>query len=328
MDGSTESTHRAYRHSDFWLQAIKEAQYRALITPRSRHGTDGIKPINRTGSAAQDSWARAGKIARRATMDEDSSLSSNSDSSLEYPSPGRGRNRPLTPSQKEDRRQKKLAAKQESVKSAKTMDLSYFLEMVDVKHRYGSNLRKYHAEWRARPTHENFFYWLDHGEGKDLELPNCSRQRLDSMQVRYLSKEERRLYEVVVGENGKLQWRKDEVKVDTTEGMWKDSVDGIVRADSKGRAWAHDRPIFARGSSESSGMNSEIDEGPKVAEGQKENTTDEQAASRKTEEPKQRRSFKDIFRKNSDQKKLKNNTAPPEKKKKQIWIFVSAQPFA
>ena len=33
-------------------------------------------------------------------------------------------------------------------KTAKMMGLDYFLEMVDHKHRYGSNLRRYHAEWK------------------------------------------------------------------------------------------------------------------------------------------------------------------------------------
>lgn len=94
------------------------------------------------------------------------------------------------------------------------MDLSYFLEMVDVKHRYGSYLRKYHAEWKSRPTNENFFYWLDQGEGKDVEVEKCSRERLEKMQVRYLGREERRYYEVIVDREGKLCWRKDGVRVD------------------------------------------------------------------------------------------------------------------
>ena len=86
--------------------------------------------------------------------------------------------------QKEARWRKRWDAKQERIKSAKMTDLQYFLEMIDVKHRYGkwtalpipvqirllifrtgSNLRKYHAEWKNSTTHENFFYWLDYGGG-------------------------------------------------------------------------------------------------------------------------------------------------------------------
>ncbi len=45
--------------------------------------------------------------------------------------------------QKEARRRKRWEEKQERIKSAKMMDLQYFLEMIDVKHRYGN--------WIARP---------------------------------------------------------------------------------------------------------------------------------------------------------------------------------
>ena len=45
--------------------------------------------------------------------------------------------------QKEARRRKRWEEKQERIKSAKLMDLQYFLEMIDVKHRYGN--------WIARP---------------------------------------------------------------------------------------------------------------------------------------------------------------------------------
>lgn len=79
-------------------------------------------------SEARRKWQRAGKIALHAGHDDDvdeSSLSSESE----------------TPSQKQARREKRLQEKQERTKSAKVLDLQYFLEMVDLKHRYGSNLR-------------------------------------------------------------------------------------------------------------------------------------------------------------------------------------------
>ena len=110
---------------------------------------------------------------------------------------------------------------------AKMMDLQYFLEMVDLKHRYGSNLRVYHSVWHQAPTRENFFYWLDYGEGKDLDLQICSRKRLDRERVRYLSREERMDYLVRVDKEGRLCWRRNGVRIDTTE-EWKDSLKGIV----------------------------------------------------------------------------------------------------
>jgi hypothetical protein len=79
-------------------------------------------------SEARQNWRRAGKIALRAGHDDDiddSSISTESE----------------TPSQREARREKRLHEKQERIKTAKILDLQYFLEMVDLKHRYGSNLR-------------------------------------------------------------------------------------------------------------------------------------------------------------------------------------------
>ena len=214
------------------------------------------------------------------------------------------------------------------MKSAKTMDISYFLEMVDIKHRYGSNLRKYHAEWKSRPTNENFFFWLDHGEAKDLDLPNCSRKRLDDMQVRYLNREERMLYEVVVDKKGKLVWRKDNVRVDTTD-AWRDSVEGIVRIDDPAPLWA-DRPAFLKGSSESSGIDSDVERevATDAEEEAKENKIADGPAAEKglgMEKHKRHSSLHDMFRiPTSDNKKLQKK--PQAKKKKQLWIFVFLPP--
>ena len=203
------------------------------------------------------------------------------------------------------------------------MDISYFLEMVDAKHRYGSNLRKYHAEWKKRPTKENFFYWLDQGEGKDVELEKCSRERLENMQVRYLGREERRLYEVVVDKEGKLCWRKDGIRVDTTD-KWRDSVKGIVRVGDPTPVWAH-RPAFLRGSSESSGTDSEGDNNMSLpaspADERKEGfpTIDSVRVKEGPKSSVQRNSLGGILGKSSDRKERKTG-----KKKKQMWIFVRA----
>jgi hypothetical protein len=216
--------------------------------------------------------------------------------------------------------------KQERNKSAKQMDLSYFLEMVDVKHRYGSNLRKYHAEWQRRPTKENFFYWLDHGEGKDVEVEKCSRERLEHMQVRYLGREERRFYEVVVDADGKLCWRKDGVRVDTSD-KWRDSIKGIVRVDDPTPAWAH-RPAMLRGSSESSGVDSEGDQNVSlpaspVQERNQSLPMTDVMKEKEAEAPKsttsRTQSLHGLFRKPGESKGEKKK----EKKKKQKWIFVS-----
>jgi hypothetical protein len=110
------------------------------------------------------------------------------------------------------------------------MGLQYFLEMVDLKHRYGSNLRTYHEEWKRADTQDNFFYWLDHGDGRNIDLTSCPRERLDREQVRYLSREERQYYLVNVDTEGRLCWAKNGARIDTTE-KYKDSIHGIVPSD-------------------------------------------------------------------------------------------------
>jgi hypothetical protein len=121
-----------------------------------------------------------------------------------------------------------LEARERRKKNAKMMDLQYFLEMVDHKHRHGSNLRKYHAVWKTQDTDQSFFYWLDQGDGKELSLEECSRERLDSMQVRYLSKEERLNYMVKIDKQGLLVWAKNGEPVWTKDELYKDSMNGIV----------------------------------------------------------------------------------------------------
>jgi hypothetical protein len=101
--------------------------------------------------------------------------------------------------------------------------------MVDLKHRYGSNLRAYHQEWKKSNTNENFFYWLDEGEGRFIDVQGCPRERLDRERVRYLSREERLDYLVKIDKEGLFVWAKNGARIDTTE-KYKDSIHGIVPA--------------------------------------------------------------------------------------------------
>ncbi|KAF8469653.1 hypothetical protein BDZ91DRAFT_61641 [Kalaharituber pfeilii] len=66
----------------------------------------------------------------------------------------------VDPKEEKRRRKERLKAKRmERIENAKAMDILYFLELVDLKHRYGANLKVYHDYWQAQDTHENFFYW-------------------------------------------------------------------------------------------------------------------------------------------------------------------------
>ncbi|KAJ5784271.1 uncharacterized protein N7503_009483 [Penicillium pulvis] len=162
-------------------------------------------------SPARKNWQRAVSVAIRAGGDDDRMVES----------AARAR---VNPSHK---------ANQIRATTAKTMDLPYFLEMVDVKHRHGSNLRAYHNVWKDSPSNENFFYWLDYGEGKDVDLEHRPRERLEKEQIRYLSPEERQNYMVKVDDNGLFRWVKNEELVETDNKRFKDSIHGVVRMDDR-----------------------------------------------------------------------------------------------
>lgn len=59
--------------------------------------------------------------------------------------------------------------------------------------------------------------WLDEGEGKDLDLEQCPRNRLESERIRYLNAEEREMYRVKVNNEGLLVWAKDGSLLDTSK---------------------------------------------------------------------------------------------------------------
>lgn len=198
-----------------WLEALKDANYSRITSPQSN--AERFSASQPPAERVRKRWAQAGAAARRAgsdnTSDEDDGHASQAET-----------------------REQKRRQKQEREKYAKTMGLEYFLEMVDQKHRYGSNLRRYHKEWMTRDTKENFFYWLDYGEGKDLDLPDRPRERLDKEQVRYLSREERKKYLVNIDGQGRFVYNKNGKPI-TTSADYKDSIDGIVHSSDLTPTW-------------------------------------------------------------------------------------------
>jgi len=215
---------------------VKDAQYQQLTIPR-----DSAQPYNVSGihgktseegeaslSPTRKKWFKATEIARRAAADDQSpsvsDLSSDESDGAE------------------EAKRKRQESNELRKKTAKMMDLQYFLEMVDQKHRYGSNLRKYHNYWKAQDTTQNFFYWLDQGDGANVSLPECSRERLDKEQVRYLSREERLNYLVRVNSEGLLVWAKNGELVWTKDELYKDSINGIVPVNDSAPKWQHNVP--------------------------------------------------------------------------------------
>ncbi|THZ48677.1 hypothetical protein D6C86_00586 [Aureobasidium pullulans] len=201
-----------------WFDAVKEARFQNTTQPmsrdeRARHASTHISsPGNQI---AREKWKRAGQIAKRAENDDTSSDEDFGD---------------MESDEREKYLQRKREAKAEREKMARTMGIEYFLEMVDQKHRYGSSLRKYHKVWQDSDTKENFFYWLDFGQGKDVDLPERPRTRLDEERVRYLSREERQKYLVKIDDEGLLCWAKNGERISTSP-EWKDSMEGIVPID-------------------------------------------------------------------------------------------------
>ncbi|KAH0385791.1 hypothetical protein KCU92_g3274, partial [Aureobasidium melanogenum] len=198
-----------------WFDAVQEARYRNSTQPmsrdeRARHASTHVStPGN---CEAREKWKRVGQIAKHAENDDTSS-----DEDIED----------MNPQERDAYLQRKKEAKAEREKMARTMGIEYFLEMVDQKHRYGSSLRKYHKVWQESDTKENFFYWLDFGSGKDVDLPERPRTRLDEERVRYLSREERQKYLVQIDDDGMLCWAKNGQRISTSP-EWKDSMEGIV----------------------------------------------------------------------------------------------------
>ncbi|CEJ85265.1 hypothetical protein VHEMI03717 [[Torrubiella] hemipterigena] len=208
--------------SNRWISTVKEAQFRASTRPLSKGSTGSTSadqaPSEQLSSARQ-SWKKVSTVARRVGRDETDSESDLDPSDLDEVA-------------KQDKAAKRLRRSEEKAKrkqDARQMGLQYFLEMVDTKHRYGSNLRIYHEEWKRSHTQDNFFHWLDHGDGSRIEMEMCPRDRLEREQVRYLTKEERQFYLVKIDSEGRLCWTKNGARIDTSE-QYKDSIHGIVPA--------------------------------------------------------------------------------------------------
>lgn len=207
-------SHRTRRHLDGyildpsarWDDVIRELRYRAAISPlegpgSARVGSDG-RP-RAPSDVAKRNWQRIATIAERAGAGETSPR--NSVDSLDHSS---------------------TLDHQQSM--SMLLDMRYFLEMVDEKHRYGTNLMVYHGEWLKSTTNQNFFYWLDRGEGRHLSMPGCSREKLDKERIRYLSREERKGYLVCIDDQGKLRWEKNGELITTSNEEFRDSISGII----------------------------------------------------------------------------------------------------
>lgn len=68
---------------------------------------------------------------------------------------------------------------------AQKLALQHWLEAIDPRHRYGHNLHYYYKSWLHCDSQQPFFYWLDVGEGKEINLEDhCPRWKLQQQCIR------------------------------------------------------------------------------------------------------------------------------------------------
>ncbi|KAL7137410.1 hypothetical protein ABFS83_10G090300 [Erythranthe nasuta] len=104
-------------------------------------------------------------------------------------------------------------------KDAKAQKLAFqhWIEAIDPRHRYGHSLHLYYEEWCQASSGQPFFYWLDLGDGKEVDLKECPRAKLRKQCIKYLGPKEREHYEfVVVG--GKILRKLTGEPLDTNKG--------------------------------------------------------------------------------------------------------------
>ncbi|PON98089.1 calmodulin-binding family protein [Trema orientale] len=101
---------------------------------------------------------------------------------------------------------------------AQKLALQHWLEAIDPRHRYGHNLHFYYDKWLHCQSREPFFYWLDIGEGKEINLDKCPRSKLQQQCIKYLGPMERMAYEVVLVDGKFFYKQSGELLHTTSEG--------------------------------------------------------------------------------------------------------------
>ncbi|XP_073288038.1 IQ domain-containing protein IQM3-like [Primulina huaijiensis] len=100
---------------------------------------------------------------------------------------------------------------------AQKLAFQHWIEAIDPRHRYGHSLHIYYDEWCKSNAGQPFFYWLDLGDGKEVDLKELPRSKLRQQCIKYLGPQEREHYEYVVVD-GKLLQKLSKKPLDTNEG--------------------------------------------------------------------------------------------------------------
>ncbi|XP_042053732.1 IQ domain-containing protein IQM6-like [Salvia splendens] len=99
---------------------------------------------------------------------------------------------------------------------ARKLALQHWLEAIDPRHRYGHNLQFYYIRWLQCESRQPFFYWLDVGEGWNVNVERCPRAKLQQQCIKYLGPAERSSYEVMISD-GKFVYKESGKLLDTKE---------------------------------------------------------------------------------------------------------------
>uniref|UniRef100_A0A5B7AFG0 IQ domain-containing protein IQM3-like n=1 Tax=Davidia involucrata TaxID=16924 RepID=A0A5B7AFG0_DAVIN len=101
---------------------------------------------------------------------------------------------------------------------AQLLAFQHWIEAIDPRHRYGHSLHMYYKQWCKADAGQPFFYWLDIGDGKEVDLKECPRSKLRQQSIKYLGPKEREHYEyIVVG--GKIVHKQTGNFLDTNKGL-------------------------------------------------------------------------------------------------------------
>lgn len=153
-----------------------------------------------------------------------------------------------------------------------------------------------------------------------MSLENCSREKLDNMKVRYLGREERINYAIETDPKGKLCWKRNGVRVNTTE-EWRDSIKGIVRVEDEAPSPSPELGFYVS-NSESSGLSSVDDSGSDTSS-KDEKQKPVVAAAVKTGWKRIAHDTKTKFLEHRPFKYPPKEPGEKKKSKKNVWIFVS-----
>ncbi|CAD5178126.1 unnamed protein product [Musa acuminata subsp. malaccensis] len=145
-------------------------------------------------------------------------------------------------------------------KDEKALKLAFlhWIEAIDPRHRYGHNLHFYYEEWCKSEAGQPFFYWLDIGDGRDLDLIDCPRSLLRKQCVKYLGPQEREHYEYVPID-GKIIHKLSGMLLDTTSGtketkwIFVISTSGRLYAGQKKKGIFHHSSFLAGGATRAAG---------------------------------------------------------------------------